>query len=113
MKTTAIISLLCLAFFATFQLVGEVEAASSGVVLSSSFVECSGNQAIYDLSATIANGGTFSWSSGVTPISGPHDDPNYASVSVITWSKQVTVSVVNKMVSSQDSVVLSNPCISP
>lgn len=112
-KTSISVFLLLLALLVTSQLVDQADAAPSSVVLSASFAGCSGNQALYDLSASIANGGTYSWSWGVTPISGPNDNPNYASVAVITFSKQVTVNVVNKMVSSQDSVVLSNPCISP
>ena len=89
------------------------EAASPGVLLTASFAGCSGNEATYDLTATIANGGTFTWSWNVTPVSGPYADPNLATISFVTWQRQASVSVVNKMTSDSASISLSNPCISP
>jgi len=65
MKKFLIPAVLVLIVSTASQFVEIADAAPNEVVLSYSFVGCSGNEATYDLSATMVNGGTFTWGWGV------------------------------------------------
>ncbi len=87
------------------------DADASGVTLNYSFLGCDGQVADFDLIATSPTGGQISWSYGVTPVSAPTDNPNYAMTSAVTWKKMVSVTLVTKMGTFRDNAVMLNPCI--
>ncbi len=113
MKKTQIAVILTIIGLLMGQWSWSADAAPAGLSLSYSFVGCSGNQATYDLIASHPMGGTFTWSQGATVLSGPHDDPNYATTSYIKISQMIWVNVVNKSSNERVTVHLPNPCIYP
>lgn len=103
-----------LAFFVTvFAAPRESDASIANVTLTSSFVGCDGTTATYHLEANKeVVGGAFSWSHGVTPLTSPTADPNFATTSFAKWEKRVTVTFWHPIgIWDSAQVTLPNPCL--